>query len=485
MELIQTFFSSGGFIPHGHCYLWKPGLVWLHLLADLFTAIAYYCIPIAIVYFTKKREDLPFKGIFLLFSLFIILCGTTHLMDVLTLWYPIYWVSGVIKALTALVSVITVLQLLPLIPQALELPSPAQLKAANLLLTQKIESIIANVVDGVVVIDERSQIESLNSAALKMFDYTTNDLLKKNWQMLISPNAPIVTNQLSESIGVRQHGNSFPIEISLSNIDYQDRQLLIVRDITERQETANKLRSRADELEKLNLTLIATNQTLAERNQELDQFAYVVSHDLKAPLRAISTLSEWLETDLENKLPQENQVQLQLLRARVHRMYGLLNGILDYARIGRTQIALEPVSVDALLTEIVDTLAPPSGFMVEVASPLPTFKTSRVLLRQVLTNLIDNAIKYHPNPEQGLLKISVQESENYYEFAIIDNGEGIDPQYHQKVFTIFQTLEARDTRESIGVGLAIVKKIVRSEGGEIHLTSEVGKGSTFSFTWRK
>lgn len=131
LQIWSDFFSSGSFIPHGHCYLWKADLVWLHLLSDGVIGLAYYSIPATLFYFVRKREDLPFGWIFLLFSSFIIACGTTHLMAILTLWYPIYWVSGAIKAMTAIISLYTAIELIPLVPQALALPSPAQLEQAN------------------------------------------------------------------------------------------------------------------------------------------------------------------------------------------------------------------------------------------------------------------------------------------------------------------------------------------------------------------
>ncbi|MBW4559677.1 MAG: response regulator [Mojavia pulchra JT2-VF2] len=130
-ELWTTFFSSGPFIPHGHCYLWKTDLVWLHILSDAFIALAYYSIPATLFYFVRKRPDLPFYWIFLLFSAFIVACGTTHIMEIWTLWYPTYWLSGLIKAVTAIISVFTAVELVPLVPQALALPSPAQLEQAN------------------------------------------------------------------------------------------------------------------------------------------------------------------------------------------------------------------------------------------------------------------------------------------------------------------------------------------------------------------
>lgn len=127
----STALAFEAFIPHGHCYFWYPPLVWLHLLSDGFIGGAYYSIPIALFYFVRRRNDLPYAWVFLLFATFIISCGTTHLMEVWTLWYPDYWLSGVIKAITALISVFTAIALFFMIPKALALPSPAQLEAAN------------------------------------------------------------------------------------------------------------------------------------------------------------------------------------------------------------------------------------------------------------------------------------------------------------------------------------------------------------------
>jgi len=130
---------SQSYIPHGHCYLWQPGLVGLHLLSDILTALAYYSIPLILLYFVRQRQNIPFRKIFLLFSLFILTCGTTHLMAVWTLWHPSYWLTGAIKAITALISVYTALELIPVIPQALALPNPQALEEMNQQLSAEIE----------------------------------------------------------------------------------------------------------------------------------------------------------------------------------------------------------------------------------------------------------------------------------------------------------------------------------------------------------
>ena len=269
---------------------------------------------------------------------------------------------------------------------------------------------------------------------------------------------------------------AFPLSNNCVGIAFED--------ITIRKQAETELKTRAGELEKLNTVLLTTTAQLEKRNQELDQFTYVISHDLKAPLRAISNLSEWIEEDIEDKLDEDTKHQMNLLRSRVQRMRSLIDGLLQYSRVGRVRDEGEEVSVEILLEEIIDSLAPPEEFTIEVAVKMPPFTTERIPLQQVLTNLISNAIKHHNRPD-GKVKISVREQGDFYRFAISDDGLGIDPKYQEKVFAIFQTLEAKDKTENTGIGLSIVKKIVENVGGKIEIESQLGQGSTFYFTWPK
>jgi hypothetical protein len=131
MGILPEMLTTSSFIPHGHCYLWKPQLVSLHVISDFLIFLAYFSIPATLFYFVRKRKDLPYVHIFLLFAVFIIACGLTHFLGIVTLWYPIYWVSGIVKAITAFVSVLTAVAIIPIVPQVLALKSPAELERIN------------------------------------------------------------------------------------------------------------------------------------------------------------------------------------------------------------------------------------------------------------------------------------------------------------------------------------------------------------------
>jgi signal transduction histidine kinase len=235
------------------------------------------------------------------------------------------------------------------------------------------------------------------------------------------------------------------------------------------------LRTRAADLAELAAALKLSND-------ELDQFTYVTSHDLKAPLRGINNLSQWIEEDLGDAIPPQTREQLNLLRGRVQRMESLINGLLEYAHVGRTQGNIERVDMDALLKEVIDWIGPPPEVQVRMLGPMPTFDTDRIRLQQVLTNLIENAVKHRGRP-CGLIDVRCETVGRFFRISVADNGQGIEPQYQQRIFGIFQTLLPRDSMEGTGIGLALVKKIVELKGGSVWLESIPGSGATFGFTW--
>jgi hypothetical protein len=259
--------------------------------------------------------------------------------------------------------------------------------------------------------------------------------------------------------------------------------LAAVLDVTERREIEAKQRQFHELLER-EVTLRTAQ--LEAANRELDNFAYVASHDLKAPLRVIDNASKWLEEDLSEHLTEHTRKDMDLLRGRVRRMERLLDDLLDYARIGRNPAArhAEIVSGDQLMHDILILLGPPTGCAIEVSPDFADIRVPRMPLQQVLINLVGNAIKHHDKDEKHIA-VTVEDAGTFYTFSVKDDGPGIPPRYHDQVFKMFQTLKPRDQVEGSGMGLAVVRRNVEFVGGTIDLESAEGEGSTFRFTWPK
>ncbi len=253
-------------------------------------------------------------------------------------------------------------------------------------------------------------------------------------------------------------------------------------DITERKQVEEALRDLTASLER---RVTERTAELERSNRELDEFAYVASHDLKAPLRAIVNLAGWIAEDAGERLPTHSREHLEKLRGRALRMERLLDDLLTYSRIGRRDGVVEGVKIDALIQDMIYLLAPPAGFDVVMHGEMPVLLTVRTPLELVFRNLIGNAIKHHHQPAQGIIQISAQDLGDFVEFVISDNGPGIDPQYHERIFGMFQTLRPRDELEGSGMGLAIVKRAVEYRSGTITVESVEGIGTTFRFTWPK
>jgi signal transduction histidine kinase len=220
---------------------------------------------------------------------------------------------------------------------------------------------------------------------------------------------------------------------------------------------------------------------LAHQNQELSDYAHMVSHDLKSPLRSIDTLSAWLKDDFKDKLGDEGNKSINLIRNNVEKMDTLINGILEYSTIGKNRIEVYEVDINTLISDILDIIEIPEHIKV-TKTDLPVIKGDKYRLQQLFQNLIGNAISYN-DKENGNVAIGVADKAEFWEFYIKDNGKGIEDVYFDKIFKTFEKLE--NNTKSTGIGLSIVKKIVDLYGGKIWLTSELGKGTTFYFTLKK
>lgn len=247
-------------------------------------------------------------------------------------------------------------------------------------------------------------------------------------------------------------------------------------------EVTEQVRARR-EVERKAAKLARLANALQQTNKELDQFAYVASHDLKAPLRGIANLAQWIEEDLGDRITGESLEHMRLLKGRVHRMEGLIDGILAYSRAGRASVSPEHIDVPLLLREVIDLLAVPSHVEFDIASDIPPLVAERTPLQQVFLNLIGNAVKYGAlGRDAAHVRVHCEVEDDHVEFIVSDDGPGIAPEFHDRVWGIFQTLQPRDKVEGTGIGLSVVKKIIETRGGRVWLVSAPGEGASFHFT---
>jgi len=393
IQAIVNFFNSENFMPHGHCFLWQPDILWLHVISDVGIAAAYFAIPFALLYFVRKRKDLPFQAVFVLFGAFIFLCGTSHVMDIWVLWHPDYAMQGIILALTAIISIATFFMTVKLIPQALLLPSPSQLAKVN---------------------------AELNAA---------------NHQL------EILYKQSQES----------------------------------------------GQAQLLNYT-----KALERSNQELDDFAYIASHDLKEPLRGLHNHASFLLEDYQDKLDESGVQRLKRLGQLSQRMEQLVDELLYFSRLGRTELAIQECDPNKMISEIgqlMETFLKERNAHIVIPKPMPRVVCDKPRITEVFRNLITNAVKYNDKKER-IVEVGFLESVNAPHgkeknvFYVKDNGIGIEREFYGEIFRIFKRLQnpVGGEETGTGAGLTFVKKIIDRHKGRIWLESEPGKGTVFYFT---
>ena len=295
MDFWRQLLSSDFFVPHGHCYLWQTNLVSLHVLSDGLIALAYYSIPVTLFYLVRHRRDLPFEWVFLLFAAFIVACGTTHVLEIWTLWYPTYWISGLVKAFTALVSVITATQLFPVMPKVLALPSPAQLEQANFALQSQVT--------------ERLRAES----ELKRYQ-----------------------TQLESLVAERTH------ELTQANQALQ-------REITERKRVE-------EERKRLLLQEQAARVEAEEANRIKDEFLAVLSHELRTPMNPILGWAKLLQS---GKLdPTKTKEAVGTIERNAKLQVQLIDDLLDVSRIlsGKLRLTVATVDLSTVTAAALETL---------------------------------------------------------------------------------------------------------------------------------
>jgi signal transduction histidine kinase/CheY-like chemotaxis protein len=379
-EMINSWFDSQAFMPHGHCFLWIPSILWTSVISDALIALAYLSIPISLIYFIRKRRDMPFDWMFIAFGVFILACGATHVADIWVVWYPDYVLSVSLKAITAVASVVTAVAMLRLIPIALRIPSPAQLAAVNAELQR------------------------------------TNDEL---------------------------------------------------RAAMERAEVANRAKS---------------------------DFLASMSHELRTPLNAVLGYTQILKRDKSLTAPQ--QTGISTIQQGGQHLLALINDVLDLSRVdaGKMEFHPKPARLAELLMVVADIMRVRAEqkhlhFELAMAQDLPqAVSVDETRLRQVLLNLLGNAVKF---TDRGTVILRVSPlpalpgqavNAALLRFEVIDDGIGIAADQHEAIFRPFEQVGDTSRRAGgTGLGLAISRQLVQLMGGALQVESTPGKGSRFWF----
>jgi signal transduction histidine kinase len=356
MEWVLSGWSSSGFMPHGQCYLWTPGLLWLHVSSDALIGLAYIVIPIALIQVIRQRDDLPFSWMFALFGVFIVACGATHFVEIWNVWHAHYWFSGGVKLITAAASIPTAILLIKLLPRIRAIPSQNEFALAN--------------------------------------------------------------------------------------------------------------------------------RRLEGAMQELEQFSYAVSHDLRAPLRGMEGFSRALQKDYADKLDEQGEHYLKRIQEGSRKMGELIDDLLALSRVQRDETTDEPVDLSVMAAEIADELRktdPERDVEMEIAPGL-TARGDPKLLRIALQNLISNAWKFTRDRSAARIEVGRTRTESGPAFFVSDNGAGFDMQHAGKLFVPFQRLHSDADFPGHGIGLATVQRVMHKHGGRVWAEGREGEGSTFYFT---
>lgn len=412
-SIVEYLFGAANFVPHGVCLLWRPDLVALHAVSDVLIFAAYASIPAALAVFVRRRRDLEIRGTVILFALFILACGLTHLVGAITLWEPYYGLQGLVKLATAIVSVVTAIMIWPLIPKLLKIPSPSSLQSLN------------------------RELEAAN-ATLKS-------------------------------------------------------------EIEDRQETLRELNAMRIELEQRvddrTRELALANRRLERMNEDLSTFVHVASHDLKEPLRGIRHYAEMISEDHGSELSKGVQKDLRGISRLADRMGSMIDALRAFSRAGSVDEVIEEVDLNEVLNEAKDNLSSllsESGTRVEVPKRLPTIRCARVHALALLQNLIANAASHTGNSD-ARVTVEAEEGPDGVVIRVGDNGPGIPVEMRQDVFKMFRRVHGQDdsdgdeiekNKNSTGMGLAIVKRIIDRYNGTVSIGDSPIGGAQFELLLR-
>lgn len=528
-DLLSQFFSSN-FAPHVYC-LRNTGIVPLDAASDLAIAASYMLIPAALVSFFRQRRDLQFSWIFVLFGIFILSCGFTHVMDVVTLWYPIYRVEAAVKVVTAISSAGTAFMLWRILPDLLAIPSPEVLKAEiNERIAAEKEVRRLNTELEARVAERTAALQSANAnlisreQALRQAEERLRLALDAGnigiWDHDLEAGTIVADHRCREAFGVPDN-RSLTSEDFITNVHSDDRDVVrttIQSAMGDSIDGRYKLEYRtigvsdnvirhvhvqgrvlfheAGTEQRRPLRLIGTLNDITEykrqqdallrANHDLRQFAFAAAHDLQEPLRNVSVSLQLLDMRFPGIWDEDARDLMDQSIEGAQRVNNMLKDLLLYTRViedeeGRAGSLIDSGDIlDEALSNLKSRLQETSAEI--VAQPLPKVTINKIHLAQLFQNLIGNALKYHRPEVPPRVEVQAHRNKDKWQFEVRDNGIGFDPAYAEKIFGMFKRLNGRREYPGNGIGLAICSRIVAHYGGSIWAESEPGKGSTFRFT---
>ena len=435
-----TFFSSltstGDWPTRWQCGTWSDFHAWLHILSDLVIWLSYFMIPLTLAYFMykKRAESIPFRSVLLLFIVFILGCGLTHLTDAAMFWWPAYRVNAFIRLITAVVSFGTVFALVRIAPRVAALRTPDALEK--------------------MVEDRTHELQALNitlQGEIRQRERVEEKLKKLNAEL----------------------------EERSASLEEINKQLLIrERDLRKNEEKVKQLNY---DLEK---AVEERTAQLNNSNNELEAFTYSVSHDLRAPLRAIDGYARILEEDYNERIDAQGKRLIHIITKNARYMGQLIDDLLEFSRTSRVEVVKTWFHTDEEVRSICsDLMVHEKNRKLEIQIlPMESCKGDINMLRQVWINLVSNAMKYTRKKDEARIEIGCVVREDEIEYYVKDNGVGFDMEYIDKLFGVFQRLHSQEEFEGTGVGLAMVHRIIARHKGRIWAEGRVNEGATFFFT---
>lgn len=540
MEFLRTLFSANDFMPHGFCYSWNAGLVWLHVISDSLIALSYLSIPVTLVYFIRKRRDLPFNWMFVSFGIFILACGATHIMEVWTLWHATYWLSGAVKVVTALASLTTAVLLVKLVPQALALPSPEELRreigertraqlelaqaksnlelrveertaeitATNKVLTQEIlgrakteaqlrgsEERFRLLIEGVrdyaiFSLTPTGYITSWNAGAEHIKGYQAPEMIGQHFSRFYTvedlergkPQMQLLTAAdegrcEDEGWRVRKDGSRFWANVVITPLRDQKGTLIGFSKIT-RDLTERKQAENAVQEARSELARMARVTTMGELTAS-------VAHEINQPLAAIVNNANACNRMLANQSPdieelREAVIDIAQSATRASEIVSHIRAFFKGTSQDKAQIDLNQIIHEVLSLTVAEAEKNRVAVQTELGSGLPPVLGTRVELQQVVLNLVMNGIEAM-NSVKGERKLQIssqRQDPGKLLVTVQDSGRGLKPQHAVHIFDSFFTTKA----EGMGMGLPISRSIVEAHGGQLRLVPLPRQGATFQFT---